>query len=270
MNTTTTTPRFRLEIIQDNDPFNPRVDCDNFGKMICWHRHYNLGDKHDYSEPEDFLRELVDKTISPKDLINYMRDGRAKDLQFEEDLEKQNISLMSRWHFNSKWYEEYSTDLPLNTNDVYLKDKILEYMTIGNLRHFAEQHNIIIPLYLYDHSGITISTGDFNDPWDSGQVGWIYASYEDIVKEYGDTSPKNIDKARKLLIAETKTYNYYLRSECYGYKIYENDEEIDSCWGFLGDFDEAKEAMKEYFPEQIAALIDGIDYFYPILEYDEN
>ena len=40
-------------------------------------------------------------------------------------------------------------------------------------------------LYLYDHSGITMSTGSFCDSWDSGQVGFIYVTKEDIEKEYG-------------------------------------------------------------------------------------
>ena len=29
-----------------------------------------------------------------------------------------------------------------------------------------------LPLYIYDHSGITMSTVGFSDTWDSGQVGW--------------------------------------------------------------------------------------------------
>ena len=27
-----------------------------------------------------------------------------------------------------------------------------------------------------DHSGLAMQTASFNDPWDSGQVGWIYVS----------------------------------------------------------------------------------------------
>lgn len=36
-----------LKIIQDFDPINPRED-DNLGHMVCFHRDYNLGDKHDW------------------------------------------------------------------------------------------------------------------------------------------------------------------------------------------------------------------------------
>jgi hypothetical protein len=40
-------------------------------------------------------------------------------------------------------------------------------------------------LYLYDHGGITISTGPFSCPRDSGQVGFIYASHKQIRDHFG-------------------------------------------------------------------------------------
>ena len=44
---------------------------------------------------------------------------------------------------------------------------------------------VILPLYLYDHSGITINTTGFSCRWDSGQVGFIYVTHEEIRKEFG-------------------------------------------------------------------------------------
>ena len=41
-----------LSIIQDVDAEDPR-NWDNLGTMICFHRRYSLGDKHDYSCSED-------------------------------------------------------------------------------------------------------------------------------------------------------------------------------------------------------------------------
>ena len=42
----------RLE--QDTDAMSPR-DWDNVGVMVCWHRNYRLGDKHEFTSPQDFL-----------------------------------------------------------------------------------------------------------------------------------------------------------------------------------------------------------------------
>ncbi len=43
---------------------------------------------------------------------------------------------------------------------------------------------VVLPLFLYDHSGITMNTTGFSCPWDSGQVGFIYVDAETIRKEY--------------------------------------------------------------------------------------
>lgn len=159
----------RVRIMYDPDPESPREWC-NLGTMVCWHRRYNLGDKHNYREPSDFQDDIKD-----------------------------------------------------------------------------EPH-IILPLYLYDHGGITMSTGPFSCPWDSGQVGWIYITLEKVRKEYGW---KRITKERrqqiiKYLEGEVEEYDNYLTGEVYGYVIEappedpedEDDddawEEIDSCWGFHG------------------------------------
>lgn len=47
---------YTINIYQDDDPMSPR-GWDNFGTMVCFHRHYDLGDQHDMSVDE--LKELV-------------------------------------------------------------------------------------------------------------------------------------------------------------------------------------------------------------------
>ena len=104
--------------------------------------------------------------------------------------------------------------------------------------------NLIMPLYLYDHSGITISTSSFNDRFDSGQVGYIYVSYQDIKKEYKNISKAALDTAKKVLLSEVETYDQYLTGEIYSYSIEKADickcckhkefVHIDSCSGFYG------------------------------------
>src|ERR1039457_3716938 len=47
-------------LCQDNyDPLNPRKEYDNVGTMVCWHRNYDLGDKHNYADSEEFLLDLA-------------------------------------------------------------------------------------------------------------------------------------------------------------------------------------------------------------------
>lgn len=56
---TATMAPYTLFILDDDTPLNPREDHDCLGKMVCWHSRYSLGEKHDYDEPSDFLRNLL-------------------------------------------------------------------------------------------------------------------------------------------------------------------------------------------------------------------
>lgn len=108
-----------------------------------------------------------------------------------------------------------------------------------------DENYYILPLYLYDHSGITMNTTGFSCPWDSGQVGIIYMHKTESEEGAGLTR----ERAEEIMVQEVKTYDQYLRGEVYGFilektfpdkeidgKIYSaENEELDSCWGFTGD-----------------------------------
>jgi hypothetical protein len=98
---------------------------------------------------------------------------------------------------------------------------------------------VILPIYLYDHSGQTINTTGFSCGWDSGQIGFIYATDKMILENFGKkkVTKKLIEKTKEILLAEVETYDQYIRGDVYGFKLIDKktDNEIDSCWGFYGD-----------------------------------
>lgn len=97
---------------------------------------------------------------------------------------------------------------------------------------------VMLPLFLYDHSGITMNTTGFYCPWDSGQVGVIYITREKVLKEYGwkVLTKQRKEKLAQYLNAEVETYDQYLTGEVYGYIITDDEgEEVESCWGFYGE-----------------------------------
>ena len=157
-----------LEIYHDEDCENPREN-DNLEKMICFHRRYDIGDKHDY-----------------------------------------NSSDFSGWNEVQKQIEK-------------------DYDVA-----------IIMPLYLYDHSGISISTSHiypYNDPWDAGQVGFVFISKKDIRENWSvkRISPKLKNRVEQYVIDQVKEYDLYVRGETYGYVEKNPEGEIvDSCGGFIG------------------------------------
>ena len=187
--------KYLIEIYPDQDTESPR-NWDNLGTMICFHRRYNLGDKNDIIDADDF----------------------------------------NSWDEQRRWIEK----------------KI--------------KPAVILPLYLYDHSGITMKTSPFGCNWDSGQVGWIVVSKENVRKEFGvkRINKKLIEKVTNILEGEIKTYDQYLTGDIYGYKIFkvtecelghEHKEELDSCWGFYGEEECMTEAegIVDYYqkPKQI-------------------
>jgi hypothetical protein len=104
-----------------------------------------------------------------------------------------------------------------------------------------------LPVYKYEHGNVQYSTGDFHDPWDSGLVGLILAKREDIMKEYSckvRVSAKVKAQVYELLRNEVSTYSQYCNGEVYGYIVKDDDEELDSCWGFFGS-DYCEESAKE-------------------------
>ncbi len=176
---------YNLSIFRDEFAENPR-EFENFGKMVCWHRRYNLGDSHDFESPQDFQES-----------------------------------------------EEYKNA-------------------------FA-----ILPLYLYDHSGITMSNTDFGDRWDSGQVGYIYASRESTKMMLLGREPTEADKEYilGLLKGETQTYDQYLQGDCYAFTI-ENQagDTIENVGGFYGSkLSEIIGDMKECVGEEYEGLFKQVE-----------
>lgn len=52
-----------IKLYRDEHPESPR-EWDNMGKMVCFHRRYNLGDKHSYSVEEALEIEAREDVVS--------------------------------------------------------------------------------------------------------------------------------------------------------------------------------------------------------------
>ncbi len=130
-------------------------------------------------------------------------------------------------------------------------------LSMDQQRERAERKAVILPVFLYDHSDLAMNTIGFHCPWDSGQVGYVYVTLEAVRKEFG---AKRVTKAMRakaedILRGEIITYDAYLGGRVYGYVIERDGEEIDACWGFVGDYEtgclpEARHAVPAPSPGQ--------------------
>jgi hypothetical protein len=246
-----------VRIVTDSTPESPRTWC-NLGTMACWHRRYNLGDEQQRQPLRAWLCDLaIEACPRLGDLIDYWDHDGYDQLR-----------------------EQYGSH---EATAAAVKEHVDELIAAVIDWHYA-----MLPLYLYDHSGITMSTTRFSCPWDSGQVGWIYCSLAEARKNWGlDKSagwstrvnypdgPITLREATKrVLRGEVETYDQFISGEVYGFIVEEGRaceacgneqwDEVDSCWGFFGrDPDEngmaehlgdealvemAREAEIEYWP----------------------
>ena len=98
----------------------------------------------------------------------------------------------------------------------------------------------LAPLYLYEHSGQTVSLAPFRDPWDSGQVGFLYVEPEAGRKEFGRHWRVGAKKAVESMV---EILDQYLRGDVWYYSV---DGHLcqDSCGDIYG-YDEAVKQAKE-------------------------
>lgn len=105
---------------------------------------------------------------------------------------------------------------------------------------------IWLPVYCYEHSGLSVSTKrdyPYNDRWDSGLFGIIAVEKDCLRRDCGwkAITKKRREQILRSLEGEIETFDSYCRGEVYGFVIEdESEERIDSCFGYYGD-----EGMKD-------------------------
>jgi hypothetical protein len=188
---------YTIKLIHDQDPESPRT-WSNVGTMVCWHSRHTLGDEQPNCSHEEYLENLTSKLIDDTSV----RVDRIRD-----------------------WFKY---DSPY----INKAERVLSKAHEGAIR----KNFIILPLYLYDHSGIIMSTGSFSCPWDSGQVGFIYCTLEKALEEWGGTDEEARSKATAYMESEVKTYSSYLEGDVVGWAVEDPDgEDVESVWGYYPD-----------------------------------
>lgn len=211
---------FEIKIVRDSECESPLDDYAESGKLVCWHRRYKLGHEQPKCCAEDYQIAMIEK----------FEPG------FEEMLER----------FDHQW--------PSTRCDAEGLKALAEEKE-AKIQARLDKYFVILPLYLYDHGDLSMSTGSFACRWDSGQVGFIYRSKAEIRNTYGwkKLTAKRLEKITTWLTGEVETYDAYLRGDCYGYQVEKDGEEVSACWGFLGPDGEAW-AMEAALSEMVTLL----------------
>ena len=212
-----------LQIHPDHDPESPR-QYDNIFTMVCWHNRYNLGDVQPKDSPTEYCERMIEEV----------------DEQFLEDLEEEAGEFFDANPYDPLAYGQYER-VHREWHEIY-EERIATKLA---------EHYFSLPLYLYDHSGITMSTGSFGCPWDSGQVGFIFIPRTVAAENWnGDDKPfpqirstamgdREFASLEELvhfyMRSDVEVYDQYLTGDVYGFVLLDEEgEQEDSCWGFYG------------------------------------
>lgn len=239
-------PRVVIEIDQDEDP-RDRTWQDNLATLLCAHRRYELGDEqlgsdhdsifdalchwvyNDNREAREFQVQYYEGLML-RDMIEAIMDG---EIDPDCDLEKENWE--DGWRYDNGYPED-------------------DHHQWG-IEKWLELNAVVSPLYLYDHSGITISTRPFSCRWDSGQVGYAII-YKSTIEEHWGSCEDWQDKGQEIIDWEVKGYDDCLTGNVWSFAIMVNGEIVDSCSGFIGDVEECGviEEAKSSAKHEIARL----------------
>jgi hypothetical protein len=216
---------YTVRIEWDDNPESPR-EWGNLGTMVCWSRRYNFGDEQPKCDPEEWLADLacqVDGTVEGR-LLYWENEGWNRFFYSDESVAQPSMGKSVQYADLGK--------------SVQYADKKVRERKRAIIQKALDKRVIMLPLYVYEHGGVAMSTGAYSDPWDSGQVGWVYVTKEDVREEYGKQriSAKLREAVEGVLKSEVETYAQYLEGAVYGYVVEDEEgEHIDSCWGFYGD-----------------------------------
>lgn len=93
----------------------------------------------------------------------------------------------------------------------------------------------IAPIYMYDHSGLVLSTAPFSDPWDSGQVGFMWITDPDIPQ----------DKLSGVVEGEIQELNLWLSGDIWMIDIDNGRACLCEVYGYDDAVEEAKRMIDD-------------------------
>ncbi len=221
---------------------------------ICY---VGIGDENGYSDPHDFLLDLAEKYVGMIQLRNLVISGNSNIELARTDDEFLLIEHVGRDECYTICVASTEEELFSEEN----KTDILSALSCGFENLLNEVKEIVmLPIFMYEHGGCTISTGSFGDPWDSGQIGYIYTTKEDVLENTGCKEDVWRKYATQMLEDEIELYDKYIKGEVYGFKLFHYDEDIgeweeteDSCYGFFGT-----DILKSGLADEVFGLSDAI------------
>ena len=218
--------KYRVLIRRAEEPDNPRA-FGNLALMACWHPRYSLGDRFICDKtPEIFWRRQVSKNVPSEDALRVAKEGKLPGI-FADDI----FGDLRVWTKSTEgidiWWNLVTERLTAQNFLSYMLDDL----SVSDCMTLLEPYANWMPLWLYDHSGLSVScgarSGQFADRWDSSQLGWIFVLKKDLPQNTGNWRAASFD----IMHEEVEAYNNYLTGDVYSFYLYKKaSPETKSVW----------------------------------------
>lgn len=162
------------------------------------------------------------------------------------------ISMMVCFHKRYNIGDEHS----------YTPDDFKGWEDMG--KQLTKEHRplAILPVYLYDHSGLTIATKPFGCHWDSGQIGYIFVSRDTYLTNFGNGTNRITRSMRahaaRIIKGDIDVYDKYITGDVWGFNLTittpDGKETEDSCGGFYGS-DIIENGVIDHLPQELVQHI---------------
>lgn len=161
--------------------------------------------------------------------VRVIQDEDAEDPQGWD-----NLGKMMCWHSRHQLGQRHSCKTPAERKAWVVHKLTGKLPRTGEsaAKRYSELICLELPLYLFDHGSLTISTTPFSCPFDSGQVGWIWCSWKAARREFGmarSAEQRRLvqERARVAIQQEVEIYAQWLQGDVYNFVI-----ERDDAWSF--------------------------------------
>lgn len=217
--------KIKLQVTYDDcsDALDSPRNCDNLCNITTYYRNHSIGDIKNCS-----LEEMYNNIIQTLCEEAGGLDKLSDDLLAELD---NNLVI-----------------------DVYSA-------LVAAIEKEMDKYFIWLPIYLYNHSSIAISTQPFNCRWDSGRIGYIYMTKAAAQDSFASAPAVLLKHVYELLTDEVKTYNQFINGDVYRWQVLLKDS--NNNW-FI------ENSCGSYYNEA-ACEADGVNaFFYYFAEYEAN
>jgi len=196
--------------------------------------------------------------MNMKEIVEEYRGYRICREPDEEPIDPRTYSQLGIMYCGHRKYN--LGDVEINSLREFLTGIIpfdIDDWTEEEALDWVEDNVLYLPLYLYDHSGLTMSTKEFASVWDSGQVGYIAVTKKRIkeVMNWQRLTKKREAEVYNILRGEVEEYDYYLRGDIWIWFVEDPSGEIlEACGGFYGDDKSYLEEARSLIDQEIVLM----------------